>query len=224
MSRIAVIDYGMGNLHSIAKALEHVSARGRVIVSGDPAVLRRAGRLVFPGVGAIADCMSELHRLGLDEVIREAVGSRPVLGICLGMQALLEGSDENDGVACLGLLRGRIRRFDRVRDEAGRVLRVPHMGWNRVEPAGEHPLWTGIEPGSRFYFVHSYYAPADCEGAAAWTTHGVRFASALAADNLFAVQFHPEKSQQAGLALLQNFVHWDGEVVQAAGPRAAAGR
>ncbi len=224
MSRIAVIDYGMGNLHSIAKALEHVSARERVIISGAPEVLRRADRLVFPGVGAIADCMSELQRLGLDEVIREAVRTRPVLGICLGMQALLENSDENDGVSCLGLLRGRIRRFDETTDAAGRRLRVPHMGWNQVAPLAEHPLWAGIDPGSRFYFVHSYYAPADSEGVAATTEHGVRFASALAADNLFAVQFHPEKSQQAGLALLRNFVHWDGEMQRVAGPRAALAR
>ncbi len=221
MSRIAVIDYGMGNLHSIAKALEHVSARERVIISGDPVALRRADRLVFPGVGAIADCMSELQRLGLDTVIREAVRSRPVLGICLGMQALLESSDENDGVDCLGLLRGHIRRFEGGADAAGRRLRVPHMGWNRVMPVAEHPLWRGIEPGSRFYFVHSYYAPAECEGVAATTDHGLRFASVLAAENLFAVQFHPEKSQQAGLALLRNFVDWDGEL-RAAMPRVAA--
>ena len=213
MSRIAIIDYGMGNLHSIAKALEHVSTRDRVVVSGDPGVLRGADRLVFPGVGAIGDCMGELQRLALDEVIREAVRSRPVLGICLGMQALLEASDENDGVECLGLLRGRIRRFDAGAGDQGRRLRVPHMGWNQVVPVVEHPLWTGIEPGSRFYFVHSYYAPADSEGVAATTDHGLRFASALAAENLFAVQFHPEKSQHAGLALLRNFVNWDGEVL-----------
>lgn len=212
MSHIAVIDYGMGNLHSIAKALEHVAGSAVVSVSSDPDRLRRAGKLVFPGVGAIGDCMQELQRLELDALVREVIRERPVLGICLGMQALLEASDESGGTSCLGLFAGRIRRFDPQLREPGAVrdIRIPHMGWNAVHPAGEHPMWSGIAPGSRFYFVHSYYAPHDSEGVAAYTDYGLRFASALAGPNVFAVQFHPEKSQDAGLRLLQNFVDWDG--------------
>lgn len=214
MSSIAIIDYGMGNLHSIAKAIEHVAGRDRVIVSSDHSTLLAADRVVFPGVGAIRDCIAELHRTGLDDVIREVASSRPVLGVCLGLQALFETSEENDGTACLGLLPGKVVRFPAgLRDaDNSETLKIPHMGWNRVTPSREHPMWTDIPSGSRFYFVHSYHAaPSREEDIAAMTDYGYSFASAVTRDNLFAVQFHPEKSQHAGLQLLANFVAWNGE-------------
>ncbi|HYW92891.1 MAG TPA: imidazole glycerol phosphate synthase subunit HisH [Gammaproteobacteria bacterium] len=212
MSSIAVIDYGMGNLHSIAKALERVAPRDRVLITDRHAVARRADRVVLPGVGAIRHCMEQLREHELAEAVRELAANRPFLGICLGLQALLERSEENNGTAGLGIFRGKVQRFaEGLHERPGDAgIRIPHMGWNRVEPARGHPLWRGIRPGARFYFVHSYYARVDAEGVAATTDYGVRFASALARDNVFAVQFHPEKSQQAGLKLLENFAGWDG--------------
>ncbi|BCX82362.1 imidazole glycerol-phosphate synthase subunit HisH [Methylomarinovum caldicuralii] len=210
MRQVAVIDYGMGNLHSIAKALQHVGEDVEVVVSAEPEVILAAERVVFPGVGAIADCMAALQRLGLDEVIRRVAADRPLLGICLGLQALLEESEEGGRVRCLGLLPGRVVRFSAgLRDEHGLPLKIPHMGWNQVWPTRSHPLWEGIDAGTRFYFVHSYYAkPARAEDVAAVCRYPDPFACALARDNLFAVQFHPEKSQWAGLRLLQNFLRW----------------
>ncbi|BCX89751.1 imidazole glycerol-phosphate synthase subunit HisH [Methylomarinovum tepidoasis] len=210
MRQVAVIDYGMGNLHSIAKALQHAGEDVEVVVSAEPEVILAAERVVFPGVGAIADCMAALQRLGLDEVIRRVAADRPLLGICLGLQALLEKSEEGGRVRCLGLLPGRVMRFlADLRDERGLPLKIPHMGWNQVWPTRSHPLWEGIEAGTRFYFVHSYYAkPARDEDVAAVCRYPDPFACALARDNLFAVQFHPEKSQWAGLRLLQNFLRW----------------
>lgn len=212
LQRIAIVDYGMGNLHSVAKALARVAPEAEVCVTGDPALIRSAERVVFPGVGAIRDCMAELKRRGLDALVREAVDAgRPVLAICVGLQALMAHSEENDGIECLGILPGRVRRFppDMI-DEDGNTLKVPHMGWNRVwqQP---HPLWTGIEDRTRFYFVHSYYVePAQREQVAGSCDYGIEFAAALARGPLFAVQFHPEKSHHAGLRLLANFCEWDG--------------
>ena len=214
MSSIAIIDYGMGNLHSIAKAMEHVAGKDRVIVSSDHKTILGADRVVFPGVGAIRDCITELQRTGLDDVIRQVVSTRPLLGVCLGLQALFDMSEENDGTGCLGILPGKVLRFAKgLQDSSsGEPLKIPHMGWNRVTPAGEHAMWTDITPGSRFYFVHSYYAvPARPADVAATTGYGHEFASVVAHDNLFAVQFHPEKSQHAGLQLLANFIAWNGE-------------
>lgn len=210
MSSVAVIDYGMGNLHSIAKALQHADAGTRVVVTGDPQALRDASRIVFPGVGAIRDCMQALRQRGLIPVLSELAADRPVLGICLGMQALLEESEENDGTTCLGMLAGRVVRFaEGLEDAGGRALKIPHMGWNRLHPTSPHPLWDGIEDGSWFYFVHSYYAcPTDPGHVAATSDYPTPFAAALQRDNLFAVQFHPEKSQAAGLRLLSNFLRW----------------
>jgi imidazole glycerol-phosphate synthase subunit HisH len=208
MSVIAVIDYGMGNLRSVSRALEHVGNGASVEVSADPERILRAERVVFPGVGAIRDCMSELHRLELTAVIREAAGSKPFLGICLGMHALLDFSEESGGIDCLGILPGRVVRFPPEVQQSG--LKVPHMGWNNVRQS-PHPLWDGISDDSRFYFVHSYYCrPQDESVTAGVTEYGVRFSAALARDNVFATQFHPEKSQRAGLQLLSNFVRWDG--------------
>ena len=211
MSTVAVIDYGMGNLHSISKALQHADPQARVAVTSDPGQMRAADRVVFPGVGAIRDCMAALHGRGLGPVIRELAEAKPFLGVCLGMQALLQESEENGGVACLGLLPGRVRRFaEGLADAEGRPLKIPHMGWNRVRQAGPHPLWEGIPQDSRFYFVHSYYAsPARPEHVAATADYPAPFAAALACGKLFAVQFHPEKSQAAGLSLLANFLQWN---------------
>ena len=208
---LAVIDYGMGNLHSVASALRHVAPELEVTITSDPAQVSAADRVVFPGVGAIRDCMAEIRRLGFDRLLREQLASgKPVLGVCVGMQALMEYSDENQGVECLGILPGRVRFFGSdLRDESGARLKVPHMGWNRVQQ-NDHPLWAGIAQDSRFYFVHSYYVDAARpEQRAGTCRYGQGFAAALARDNLFAVQFHPEKSHTAGLQLLRNFVAWD---------------
>ena len=211
MTSIAIIDYGMGNLHSIAKATEHVAGKLRVRVTSRHDDILAAGRVVFPGVGAIRDCMAELERSGLDEVVREVARSRPLLGVCLGMQALLGRSEENDGTDCLGLFPGEVLRFPAALEENGAPLKIPHMGWNRVHQAYSHPMWREIEDGSRFYFVHSYYAAPQREGdVAGRTPYGIEFASVVSRDNVFAVQFHPEKSQHAGLQLLANFVAWNG--------------
>lgn len=213
MSSVAVIDYGMGNLRSVAKALEHVGRGARVRVTYDPELIARADRVVFPGVGALRDCMSELARLGLDEAIRDAARTKPFLGICLGMQALFERSDENGGTPGLGIFAGEVRGFARplLDPASGARLKVPHMGWNEVRQTRPHPLWEGVAQDSRYYFVHSYYAaPADAAEVAGTARYGHDFAVAVARANVFAVQFHPEKSQQAGLGLLANFMVWDG--------------
>lgn len=211
MQTVAVIDYGMGNLHSVAKALEHVGA-GRVLVSSDAAVIREADRVVFPGVGAIRDCMTEITRLGFDALVREVSADRPFLGICVGMQALLEHSEENGGVDGIGLFPGKVRFFGKDMIEDGEKLKVPHMGWNQVQQNQPHPLWQGIEDQGRFYFVHSYYIEAGNPAQVVGRGHyGKDFAAAMAEGSRFAVQFHPEKSHSNGLQLLKNFINWDGQ-------------
>lgn len=210
---VAVIDYGMGNLHSVASALQHVAPEQHVIVTADPAVVATADRVVFPGVGAIRDCMAEIKRLGFDKLLREQIATgKPVLGICVGMQAMMDHSEENGGVDCIGILPGNVRFFgENYLDAAGNPLKVPHMGWNQVHHNG-HPLWAKIEQGARFYFVHSFYIFAEnARQVAATCDYGVQFHAALARDNLFAVQFHPEKSHTAGLQLLKNFLQWNGK-------------
>lgn len=210
---IAIVDYGMGNLRSVAKALEHVAPQQRVVVSSDPATLLSAGRIVFPGVGAMGDCMRELAMRGLTDVVRETARSKPFLGICLGMQMLFEHSEEGD-VAGLGVLPGRVRRFfGDLGPQVPEHLKVPHMGWNTVRQTCAHPLWQGVTDNTRFYFVHSYYVePEDKSQCCAVTPYPFDFTAAVAVQNLFAVQFHPEKSQQAGLQLLANFAQWDGKI------------
>lgn len=213
MSTVAVIDYGMGNIHSVVKALEKVADGEKVIVSSDADVIRRADRMVLPGVGAIRDCMAEIQRLKLGEVIHEVVRDKPFLGVCVGMQALLDFSVENGGTDCLGVLPGRVEYFgDDLHDPvSGERLKVPHMGWNQVNQLGKHPLWKNIPQDARFYFVHSYYVePAHPDLIAASSNYGISFASAVSQDNVFATQFHPEKSQHAGLELYRNFLAWDG--------------
>ena len=215
MERVAVVDYRMGNLRSVAKALEHVAGDDReIVVSEDARVIAGADRVVFPGQGAIRDCMVEVDRLGLGPVLRDALGAKPFLGICIGLQALMDASEEHQTTRGLGFLAGGVRRFPGdARDEAtGERLKVPHMGWNQVLQAKPHALWSGIDSGERFYFVHSYYVvPEDASVVAGRTRYGVEFTCAVAFARGFAVQFHPEKSQRAGLALLANFLCWNGE-------------
>ena len=210
---VAVIDYGMGNLHSVASALGHVGAE-RVLVTHDAAQIREADRVVFPGVGAIRDCMAEIRSLHCDALLQQALTEQhvPVLAICVGLQALMSRSEENGGVDCLDIIPGEVRYFGNpLTDADGQRLKVPHMGWNRVQQVTDHPLWRGIEDGSRFYFVHSYYVHADDRSLVAGSVrYGVDADAALARDNLFAVQFHPEKSSASGLQLLRNFLEWDG--------------
>ena len=211
MSSVAVIDYGMGNLHSIAKALQHASPETNVLVTSDAETILNAQRVVFPGVGAMRDCMKALNDLNLVEVIKQAAQTKPFLGICLGMQALLNDSQENGHTDCLGILNGHVLKFaEPLHDEKGEILKVPHMGWNQVKQT-PHPLWQNISDESRFYFVHSYYAAPTNSGIIAGTSdYPNAFACALMQKNVFAVQFHPEKSQTVGLQLLKNFLAWNG--------------
>ena len=202
MARIAVVDYGMGNLRSVSKALEHVAPQAEIAVTADAEVIRAAERIVVPGQGALPDCMRNLAASGARDAVLEALSAKPYLGICLGLQMLFEHGEEGDTPG-LGVLAGRVPRFARAQ------LKIPHMGWNEVLQENAHPLWAGISDRSRFYFVHSYYpAPADRALVAASCVYGVPFTCAVARDNIFAVQFHPEKSQSAGLQLLSNFVRW----------------
>ena len=206
---IAVVDYGMGNLRSVSKALEHVAPDAAVRIAARPEDLRRADRVVVPGQGAMPDCMRELRERGLAEAVVEATRTKPFLGICIGLQMLF-GHSEEGGAQGLAVLAGSVRRFPSgLKDDAGTPLKIPHMGWNEVAQTAAHPLWDSIADASRFYFVHSYYAdPAEAGDASGQCTYGLPFTAAIARDNMFAVQFHPEKSQAAGLRLLRNFVHW----------------
>jgi glutamine amidotransferase len=209
---IAVVDYGMGNLRSVAKALKHVAPDRDVEVTADVAIIRGAERVVLPGQSAMPDAMRCLDATGLRDVVLDVLRDRPFLGVCLGLQMLFDTSEEGP-TAGLGVIPGRVVRF---RDEAMRLpggerLKVPHMGWSPVRPARPHPLWAGIEPGERFYFAHSYHpAPANPALTAATADYPAPFTCAIARANIFAVQFHPEKSHHAGLRLLANFVAWNG--------------
>ena len=213
MRSVAVIDYGMGNLHSIAKALQHAEPAAEVAVTADPQIILDSDRVVFPGVGAIRDCMKALNGTGLADTVRNVAKTKPFLGICLGMQALLTDNEENGFTRSLDIIPGHVVRFRaQLSDNKGNLLKIPHMGWNRVKQ-NPHPLWEGIPQNSHFYFVHSYYAKPDDNSAIAGTAdYPAPFACALAQNNLFAVQFHPEKSQTAGLQLLRNFLHWDDQL------------
>jgi glutamine amidotransferase len=208
--KIAVIDYGMGNLRSVSKALEHVAPQAEVRVTADPGAIEDADRVVVPGQGAMPDCMRQLAASGARDSVVRATREKPFLGICVGMQMLFEWGEEGDTPG-LGLLPGRVPRFPHVKMRAadGTPLKVPHMGWNEVLQERAHALWQGIASGARFYFVHSYFPqPQDASLCAATCVYGIPFTCAVARDNIFAVQFHPEKSQSVGLQLLRNFVHW----------------
>jgi glutamine amidotransferase len=212
---IAVVDYGMGNLRSVAKALEHVAPKESVVVSSEAAVINSAARVVFPGQGAMPDCMHYLRQAGLEDAVRKAIQVKPVLAVCIGEQMLFDYSEESRTPGAttpgLGLFPGAVVRFrdaDMRRD--GVRLKVPHMGWNRVRQAHPHPLWAGIPDGDYFYFVHSYYvAPADQRLTVGDSDYGVTFTCAVARDNIFATQFHPEKSAASGLRLYENFTRWN---------------
>ncbi len=215
MQRIAIIDYGLGNIHSVAKALERVGEGAKVVVSNRPAEIAQADRVVFPGVGAIRDCIAGLKALGLDEAVLATIASgKPLLAVCVGLQALMRHSEENGGVECLGVFPGAVKSFGERFAQAmlSHELKVPHMGWSCVEQVRPHPLWEGIAQNGRFYFVHSFFAELDDEGVLAGeTVYGIPFAAAVARDNVFATQFHPEKSQRWGLQLLANFTRWNGQ-------------
>jgi glutamine amidotransferase len=226
MTEIAVVDYGMGNLRSVAKAIEHVAPGSTVTITSEPDVVRRAERVVFPGQGAMRDCMREMDSKGLRPAILEAARDKPFLGICIGLQMLFEHSEEGDTPG-LALFPGKVRRFpaDGMTDAQGNKLKVPHMGWNEVHQNGAHPLWAGIPDATRFYFVHSYFAePALPELVSGHSFYPFRFTCAAARANIFAVQFHPEKSHEAGLRLLANFTTWRPGDAAAAPDRTAQGQ
>ena len=201
MTKIAVIDYGMGNLHSVSKALEQVCSKEQILVTSDPKVIQTADKVVLPGVGAIKDCLESFSD-ELRSVTLELIRNKPTLAICVGMQMLLESSEENGGVKCLNILDGKIVKIPATKD-----IKVPHMGWNKVNFVTDHALWNNIPSASFFYFVHSYCCLSSSE-AISETTHGTKFISAIGKENIFSVQFHPEKSQKLGLQLYKNFLDW----------------
>ena len=209
MVDISVIDYGMGNLSSVQQAVRKVAPNASVSVTDDPKVVAAAKRVIFPGQGAMPDCMRELDARGLRQAVLAAAHNKPFLGICIGLQMLFEHSAEGN-VPGLGVLPGEVVRFaSDLKDAQGSKLKVPHMGWNQVHH-GEHALWNGIDQDARFYFVHSYYVqPREAAVVQASSDYPQPFVCAVARDNLFAVQFHPEKSAAAGLKLLQNFINWN---------------
>lgn len=209
--KIVVVDYGMGNIRSVVKALEYVSGdQAEILLTSEPETIQKADRVVFPGQGAAKDCMRELQTLGLGQAVLEAAQQKPFLGICMGMQVLMAHSEENDGVDCLDYYPGEVRHFGEV-SEKGERLKIPHMGWNNISQSRPHPLWENIVDNSRFYFVHSYYVdPEDASLTVGECDYGRTFTAAIARDNVFALQCHPEKSAAAGLQLLTNFIKWDG--------------
>jgi len=213
MKTVTIVDYGMSNLRSVSKALEYMAGKDwQILVSNQPALIAKADKVVFPGQGAIGNCIALLNQSGIAAAILQTLVSKPFLGICLGMQTLLTASEESGGTEGFNLIAGMVHRFSTplVDPQNGERLKIPHMGWNQVQPTQVHPLWKNIPDNSRFYFVHSYYAvPQEPSVIAATTLYGeTRFASAIAQENVFAVQFHPEKSQHSGLTLLKNFLHW----------------
>jgi len=211
---IAVIDYSMGNLHSVHKALQHVT-NDVVEITSSPGEILKADRIVFPGQGAARDCMSELHKRELVDVVKEVAANKPFLGVCMGMQVLMEHSMEGGGIDCIGLYQGEVKHFQDyigATDTEGNRLKIPHMGWNEISHTQNHPLWKDIADNSRFYFVHSYFIqPTNKSIIAGETEFGIKYPSAIAKDNVFAIQAHPEKSADDGLQLLKNFTQWDGQ-------------
>lgn len=209
MSSVVVVDYGTGNLHSVRRALERVAGADNVVVTQSADVVRSASRVVFPGQGAILDCMRHLKDSGLGEAVDEALRTKPVFAICIGMQMLFEQSEEGD-CPCLGIYPGFVRRLPDIDSKTGLSQKVPQMGWNTVRQAQRHPIWEGVSDNAWFYFVHSYAVfPEDQNLMLGETTYGVSFASAVGRDNVFSTQFHPEKSADNGLRLLSNFLQWD---------------
>jgi glutamine amidotransferase len=203
---IAIIDYGIGNLRSVHNAVSFISPQTKSIVTSDPDIVAKADRVIFPGQGAMPDCILQLEKRGLKESVIEAAKQKPFLGICLGLQMLFETSEEG-GVNGFGLLPGAVKRFQLNENER---IKIPHMGWNKVHLSNTHPMWNKIDSDSRFYFVHSFYAEVTNKSLEmATSSHGEKFTCAIAKDNIFAVQFHPEKSSELGLQLLKNFISWN---------------
>jgi glutamine amidotransferase len=210
MSAIAVIDYGMGNLRSVSKALEHVAPDTQIIITNQRSVIESADKVVLPGVGAISHCVEELAARGLAELVKKVATDKPFLGVCLGMQLLFDKSDENNGTEGLGVIPGTVPMFPPELVDNG--FTIPHMGWNPVKHTIDHPLWHNIDDNAAFYFVHSYYAkPEDSNLISGLCSYGIDFCASIAHGNIFATQFHPEKSQHDGLQLLQNFANWNGK-------------
>lgn len=214
MSNIAIIDYGMGNLYSVAKAVEYVAeSKDNITVTSNADEIAASDKVIFPGQGAAKDCMSALQQLDLQSAIIDAANQKPFLGICMGMQVLMQMSEENNGVDCLGMYKGSVKYFGNhlTIGSGDNSYKVPHMGWNCIEQQQNHPLWKDILESSYFYFVHSYFVATENVSLIAGTTnYGPTFTSVIAQDNVFAMQCHPEKSAQVGLQLLKNFIHWDG--------------
>ena len=211
MNKIVVVDYGMGNLRSVAQALMHVAPEAEVTVSAEADAIRAADRIVLPGQGAMPDCMQSLRDSGLLDALMEAVRNKPLFGVCVGEQMLFDSSEEGNA-PCLGLLPGKVVKFqlDGQIQPDGSRFKVPQMGWNQVRQLKPHPIWDGVADGSYFYFVHSYYAvPDQMDHVLGETVYGLPFCCAAGRDNIFATQFHPEKSASAGLQLYKNFVHWN---------------
>jgi len=212
MKKIVVVDYGMGNLRSVAQALRAVAPEADVQISGDPSAIDAADRIVLPGQGAMRDCMRSLNESGVRDALLRSAASKPMMGVCVGEQMLFDVSEEGGNTPGLGLLPGKVVRFqlDGMLQEDGSRFKVPQMGWNQVRQRAPHPMWDGIPDNAWFYFVHSYFAqPAQAEHSAAETVYGQPFCCAVARDNIFATQFHPEKSAATGLQLYKNFIHWN---------------
>ena len=205
MNNIALIDYGMGNLHSVSKAIKKVSNNTKVNITSDKKEIEDADKVIVPGVGAIKECLRAIRNKKLDQVILDVINSKPILGICVGMQLFLESSEENDGTLGLGVLKGEVKKIPLKSS-----IKIPHMGWNKVKQTKDHPMWSDIPDDSYFYFVHSYCCLSS-QNSVGISSHGLDFVAALAKGSIFAVQFHPEKSKDAGLQLYRNFINWDGE-------------
>ena len=211
MADIVIIDYGMGNVHSVAKALTNIlDKKSKVKISKSISEIKKSTHIVFPGQGAVSECMSNINKNFEINELKEIIKEKPFLGICMGLQVLMGSSTENNGVSCLDIIDGKVLS---IRDKLDKNLKIPHMGWSEVAQQNNHPLWDGIKNKSYFYFVHSYYVSPDKKNdILATTSYGFNFVSAIARENMVAVQFHPEKSSKTGLKLLQNFLSWDGVI------------
>ena len=211
MADIVIIDYGMGNVHSVAKALTNIlDKKSKVKISKSISEIKKSTHIVFPGQGAVSECMSNINKNFEINELKEIIKEKPFLGICMGLQVLMGSSTENNGVSCLDIIDGKVLS---IRDKLDKNLKIPHMGWSEVAQQNNHPLWDGIKNKSYFYFVHSYYVSPDKKNdILATTSYGFDFVSAIARENMAAVQFHPEKSSKTGLKLLQNFLNWDGVI------------
>jgi glutamine amidotransferase len=209
MAEVVIIDYGMGNLHSVYKSLVKVADKNsKIKISNSIEDIKNSSHIIFPGQGAASECMSSIKKHYDVVELKHLISQKPFLGICMGLQVLMSNSDENDGVNCLDVIDGSVLSF---KNKIGKTLKIPHMGWNKVQQNKTHPIWSGIPDNSFFYFVHSYYVePADINDSISMTEYGINFTSSIARDNLTAVQFHPEKSSEPGLILLKNFISWNG--------------